>query len=87
MYQWTRTIIEVKGFPVKVYVNEPKTEAVLFYCFGRYSKLSCYNNPGMDVLDFATDFLLGTEDNVIKFSDYENSFENTAIIEADKIAA
>ena len=85
MDNWTKTVIMVGDAPVKAYINTERTEAVLFYSFGRYSRLGCYNSPGVDVLDMTVDFLLGSENNVVSFSSYVNSLEDTVSIQIDKI--
>lgn len=73
----------VKGFPVKVYVNPSNTEAVLFFLFGRYSRLS----SDVNVIDFATDFLIGTTTNVVNHANYVNSLEDTAVIDLETVRA
>jgi hypothetical protein len=84
MNNWTLNVIMVKGFPVKVYVNLHKNEAVLFFLFGRYTRLS----SDINVLDFATDFLLNTHHNgFISYSAYLSNMEDTAVIDIEKIAA
>jgi hypothetical protein len=74
----------VGGFPVKIYVNLHKTEAVLFYLFGRYTRLS----SDVNALDFATDFLINRNNSgLIKYSNYLSGLEDTAVIQIDKVAA
>ena len=76
-----KRIIMTNGFPVKVYTNKEGTQAVLFFLFGRYARLSADSN----VIDFATDFLLGNTTNVVNFSNYLNSLEDTVSLCIDKI--
>ena len=79
---WTKHVLEVRGFPVKVYVSEDGHQAVMFFLFGKYSRLYSDEN----VLDFATDFLCGNSNNVMSFSSYQTSLEDTAVIELDEVA-
>jgi hypothetical protein len=84
MNNWTLNTLMVKGFPVKIYVNLHKNEAVIFFLFGRYARLSSDKN----VLDFATDFLINTHNNgFMGHSAYLSSLEDTSVIEIDTIAA
>jgi hypothetical protein len=84
MNGWTKYVIMVSGFPVKVWVNPAQTKAVLFYLFGRYSRLS----SDINVLDFATDFLLSNDNTQnVTFTNYLNGLEDTAVTEIEKIAA
>lgn len=80
---WKLQVINVHGYPVKVYINPANTQAVVFPLFGKYYQLSSDTN----VLDFATTFLVGRSSNVVSFSQYLASFEDTAVIQIDKIAA
>lgn len=81
--KWTKHIIEVKGFPVKAYVNSNNTEAVLFFLFGRYMCL----RSDINVLDFTTNFLVGRDTSYpVTYSNYLNGQEDTAVIQIDKIA-
>jgi hypothetical protein len=73
---WTKNIISVRGFKVKVYTNKTNTQAILFPLFGRYSSLRSDSN----VMDFATDFLLGRASNVVSLYNYVNSLEETVKI-------
>ena len=82
MGKYTKHVIQVSGFPVKLYVREDNKQAYLFPLFGRYSGL--YSD--VNVLDFATDFLLGNGNNVISFNNYLSGMEDTAVIQIDKIA-
>jgi len=77
-----KQIIMTNGFPVKVYTNAAGTQAVLFFLFGRYASLSADSN----VLDFATDFLLGNHNVTLTHSNYLNSLEDTVFTNIDKIA-
>lgn len=83
MNKWTKHVIMKSGVPVTVYVDAARHQAYVFPLFGKYYDL--YTDG--DVLDMATDFLLGTESNVITFQGYMNGFEDTAVIQIDKIAA
>ena len=86
MNKWTKHTLVVNGSPVKVYVNSNKTEAVMFFLFGRYSRLSCHNS-NRDVLDFATDFLIGNDvAHPITYSNYVSGQEDTVSIQIEKIA-
>lgn len=81
MNGWTKHVITKQGFPVKVYIKADS--AVIFYCFGRYTKCQSDSN----VLDFVTDFLLGNSQNVISFGNYMNCMEDTAVINIENVAA
>ena len=72
----TKQVIMVDGFPVKVYVNADNTHAVVFPLFGRYFQL----RSDINVLDFATTFLIAKNNNVISFASYQSQDEDTAII-------
>lgn len=82
MNRWTKHVIIVREFPVKLYVRNDNKQAYIFPLFGRYNGL--YSDA--NVLDFATDFLLGNENNIVSFQGYMNSFEDTAVIQIDKVA-
>lgn len=83
MSKWTKNVIEIKGFPVKIYTNADQTRAVVFFLFGRYMCLS-YDGVG-NVLDFAVDLLVGNVGNTISFNNYLHSTEDTALIQIEKI--
>lgn len=83
MNKWTKHVIEVKGFPVKVYINTDNTQSYVFPLFGKYYGLS----SDVNVLDFTTDFLIGTTTNVVTFSNYLNSLEDTAVIDIETVKA
>ena len=77
MNKYTKHIIMVKGFPVKVYVTDDNQTAYLFFCFGRFARL----RSDVNALDFATDYLFGKpQNNVISFQAYKSSQEDTAVI-------
>ena len=73
----TKTIIEVQGFPVKIYTSADNKTAHVFPLFGRYYTLRSDTN----VMDFATTFLLARNGNVVSFAAYQSSGEDTAIIQ------
>lgn len=81
MNGWTRHIITKQGFPIKVYIKE--NSAVIFYCFGRYSKCQSDDN----VIDFVTDFLFGNGQNFVSFNSYVSAIEDTAVINIENVAA
>lgn len=74
---WTKHVIYKQGFPIKVYVNEDNTRAVMFFCFGRYSTL----RSDVSALDFAISIIFHKGNNgVLTFEAYNISMEDTAII-------
>jgi hypothetical protein len=73
----TKQIIQVNGFPVKMYVSADNKTAHVFPLFGRYYTLRSDEN----VMDFATTFLLARNGNVVSFQSYQMRDEETAIIQ------
>lgn len=78
----TKTIIEVQGFPVKIYTCADNKTAHVFPPFGRYYTLRSDEN----VMDFAVTFLLARNGNVVSFASYQSRDEGTQIIELAKVA-
>lgn len=78
----TKQIIQVNGFPVKVYVSADNKVAHVFPLFGRYFTL----RSDVNVLDFTTTFLLARNGNVVSFQSYQTRDEETAIINLDQVA-
>jgi hypothetical protein len=81
MKNWTKQIMMVKGFPVKLYVNPTNTQAIVFQSFGRYYRLSSEN-----VLDFATTFLFAKRSNIVSFAAYKMSSEETVLTNIAQVA-
>ena len=76
---WTKTIIDYNGYPIKAYTNKSQTRTILFYLFGRYSSFSSDTNS----LDFAISiifFKYNDEYSIPSISTYKaylNSLEDT----------
>lgn len=73
---FTKHVVKKDGVQIKIYVNADNSQAVIFTAFGRYFKLS----SDVNVLDFATTFLLAKPNNVVSFESYQSSLEGTALI-------
>lgn len=82
MKNWTKHVILKDECPVTIYVNSANTQAYVFPLFGK-----CYGLSSSDgnVLDFTTNFLLGSESNVISFNGYINSMEETSVIHLEAV--
>lgn len=80
MDKWTKHTFTVRNFPVKAYIHNNKAEAVIFFPFGRYIRLSTNTN----ILDFVSDFLFGNGSNIISFQGYVSSMDDTSLIQIDK---
>mgnify|MGYP003388525590 CR=1 FL=1 len=78
----TKTIIQVQGMPVKLYVSADNKTAHMFPLFGRYFTLRSDTN----VLDFATTFLLARNGNVVSFAAYQSKDEDTQVINLAEVA-
>lgn len=79
---WKKVILEKDGFPVKVYVNEKDSRAIMFPLFGKYFSF----NSDVSALDLAVQIIFhvqredGNPQNIFSFSSYENSKEDTLVI-------
>lgn len=77
-----KQIIQVNGFPVKLYVSQDSKVAHMFPLFGRYFTLRSDAN----VLDLATTLLLARNGNVVSFAAYQSNSEDTAVVQLSDVA-
>lgn len=79
---WTKQIVMVGGFPVKIYANLHNSSCAIFPLFGRYYVV----RSDINALDLATSIVVGRGNELVTYEAYKSSLEDTAIIQLDKVA-
>lgn len=77
MNKWKKTILHKEEIPVRVYVNENDTSAVVFPLFGRYYRVSS-DESALDLVLSCVYELKAV--NTISYLQYTNSQEDTQVI-------
>lgn len=86
---WTKTIIDYNGYPIKAYTNKSQTRTILFFLFGRYTSFSSdVNSLDLAIMiifhKYSDDYTIPS---ISTYEAYKNSLEDTIpIIDIKKVA-